>query len=337
MNLTSIMKIQSNLKMHIADRSLKALLHYKYRDAVFHGRSGFWSRSNLKPDRLVRPIALNIETTSRCNSGCIMCPRTVTKPNRKERLTSENIKAILRHTPHLIFQPSSFGEPLLDRNISNYILYAHNLGSMTRLITNASLLDCAEAWNLMSSGLDILSLSIHASDKETYQAISPGLRWGDTLDNAVNLKGVRKLGKFRTYLSINVVRQEMNNDRILEIVRFWIPYVDTVRVATATRHWKDISETFPLRRCMHPWNYMLIYSNGDVPLCLRDVEGEYVVGNVLKNRPIDIWNKATIRKYRRMILSGNHPEICHKCDNFLAWEYFMWGGDLKCIITKEEQ
>jgi radical SAM protein with 4Fe4S-binding SPASM domain len=240
---------------------------------------------------------------------------------------------LICETPHLILTPSGFGEPLIDKNISIYIALAHELKRMTRLITNASLLDESKASDIMGADLDVLVLSVDAADGETYKKVSPGLDWEQTLSNIQNLKRIRK--GHRTYITLNIVKQPENESKIDEIVRFWSPHVDSVRIATATRHWKEIGERPPPVNCLNPWKSMIIFSNGEIPLCLRDVEGEYSLGNVLERSPIEIWNSETAKEYRRRILEGDHPEICHHCDSFKAYDSRLQRTRLKWKLTKD--
>lgn len=306
---------------------LSALLLYKLRFASKMYLAPELKRNNYNWKDRIHPTRLSIETTSKCNSECVMCPRTkmglkAYEPVRDELLTHEIVLDLMKRTPHSTFNPSGFGEPLLDPHVPEYIKIAHDNGKLTQIVTNASLLSNRKAHALMGAGLDMFILSIDACDKETYERIRRGLRWERTATNIMDLKGIRDQGNYRSYIQINIVINSINKDKIEQIVDYWYPHVDNIRTLKEARYWKKIKQPIPTRKCFSPWETMIIFSNGDVPVCCKDVEGEYLFGNVLKNTPMEVWNSKEAKDFRRRLLSDNPPKICQYCEIPIVHEYY---------------
>lgn len=306
---------------------LSALLLYKLRFASKMYLFPELKRGDYNWNDKIHPINLSIETTSKCNSECVMCPRTMMglkayEPVRDELLNHETVLDLIKRTPHSIFNPSGFGEPLLDPHVPEYITTAHDSGRLTRVVTNASLLSNLTAERLMFAGLDLFILSIDAADKETYERIRRGLKWEQTASNIMNLKEIRDHGRYRTYIQVNIVINSINKKEIQRIVDYWYPHVDNIRTLKEARYWKKIPNKIPVRKCFAPWEVMIIFSNGDVPVCCRDVEGEYIFGNILKNSPMEVWNSKKAKDFRRRLLSDDPPKICQHCEIPIVDEYY---------------
>jgi len=326
---------------------LAALLYYMFRSTTMMYLPPELKRRTYGWRERFNPLTLSIETTSRCNASCVMCPRTTRgikadEPIRDELLDHEIVKTLMKQTPHSVFNPSGFGEPLVDPHVPEYIRVAHNDRKLTRLTTNASLLSNEKAHALMSAGLDMFILSIDGADKETYEKVRRGLQWKDTKSNVQSLKAIRAQGKYRTYIQINIVINQINKDKIQNIINYWHPHVDNIRTLKEARHWKHIKrvqDPIPIRKCFAPWETMIVFSNGDIPLCCRDVEGEYILGNILEDDPVSIWNSDFARSVRKAFVEKkDYPEICHYCEIPIVDEYYKdKNGNMRSMNTATRQ
>jgi radical SAM protein with 4Fe4S-binding SPASM domain len=256
-----------------------------------------------------------------------MCPRTArgieaNEPMREELLTYDIITDLIERTPHILCRPAGFGEPLLDPNIPKYIKTAHDNGKLTRLLTNASLLSRQKAHALMDAGLDHCVLSVDACDLEVYEKIRRGLKWERTRSNVVDLKKIREDHRYRTYIQMNIVINSINRDVVQQIVDYWHLHVDNIMTMKEARHWKEIEEVIPIHKCFAPWETMIVLSNGDVPSCCKDVEADYLFGNVLRQTPMQVWNSEEAQDFRKRLLSNDPPRICQYCEVPIVHEYF---------------
>jgi len=306
---------------------LSALLFYKFRSATKMYLPSRLKRNDYNSSDIISPLVLAIETTSKCNASCIMCARTTLgfkayEPMRDELLTHEVILDLIEQTPHTLCRPAGFGEPLLDSHLPEYIRIAHDNGKLTRLVTNASLLSRRKAHALMDAGLDHFVLSIDACDVDVYEEIRRGLAWERTRDNVMSLKDIRNDYGYWTYIQMNIVINSINEDKIETIMDYWYPYVDIFHTLKEARHWKDIKEVIPPHKCFGPWEAMLVLSDGDVPACCKDVEADYVFGNVLESSSMEVWNSREAQNFRKQLLSNDPPKICLHCEVPRLDEYF---------------
>jgi radical SAM protein with 4Fe4S-binding SPASM domain len=64
--------------------------------------------------------------------------------------------------------------------------------------------------------------------------------------------------------------------------------------------------------CYMAWDGMFIEPNGDAYFCYNY---DYVIGNVFKEDPLQVWNSSRAQEFRQKLLSSNPPlEQCHSCN-----------------------
>ena len=59
---------------------------------------------------------------------------------------------------------------------------------------------------------------------------------------------------------------------------------------------------------------MTIRSNGDVVACCYDLTSNMILGNVTKEKMVDIWHGDIRKKYVECIRSGMPNEYCKECN-----------------------
>ena len=69
--------------------------------------------------------------------------------------------------------------------------------------------------------------------------------------------------------------------------------------------------------CTMPFTEMSFRWNGDVVMCCYDITGEHVMGNIMEQDLLDIWNGEKYRDVRRAMGSfqryGTLPPVCQQC------------------------
>lgn len=152
------------------------------------------------------PTSFVIETTSRCNLSCRMCPRRDMRRPAQDMPPALFRSLIDQMVPHDVDRHIRFltlhwfGEPLLHPQILDFIDYAagrlpgllrygddHNAMRGLTLSTNATLLDEPAARGLLDSQLTWLGVSVDGSSPETYG----NLRCGGTFEQV--MANVRRL------------------------------------------------------------------------------------------------------------------------------------------------
>lgn len=65
---------------------------------------------------------------------------------------------------------------------------------------------------------------------------------------------------------------------------------------------------------------MIVFIDGDVGLCCGDDKGLNIIGNVLKEDPVSIYNRGIFQGYRQLMSDGKLTQIefCKNCQIVLS-------------------
>ena len=76
----------------------------------------------------------------------------------------------------------------------------------------------------------------------------------------------------------------------------------------------DIKHTRKQTRCLMPTNNLVIDANGNVLLCVNDFFCRHIMGNIMEQSIINIWNSKEYIKLRKEIYNGNFKlAMCQRC------------------------
>lgn len=176
-------------------------------------------------DKRGRPLrALRISVTDRCNFRCQYCmPRDVFGPDfefmaRDLLLSFEEIERVVSALTPLGLQKIRItgGEPLMRKELYKLIsvLSKHDLD--LALTTNGALL-AKQAKSLADAGLDRITISFDAIDKETFHIMNDV-----KVDPLTVLKGIKAAEEAGLPVKINaVIRRGINEHSILELARYF--------------------------------------------------------------------------------------------------------------------
>src|SRR3972149_9573545 len=146
---------------------------------------------DFKDGKDTYPISIQVQTQSSCNARCVFCPypytSKITSQGKMEWTTFKKIVDECAEFPNLTnFVPMLQNEPLLDKDICRAISYAKEKSNgrlIVSLSTNAHNIANGLVEDLMSSGLDYLSISLNAFYKKTYEALLPGFNFEKVMTN----------------------------------------------------------------------------------------------------------------------------------------------------------
>ncbi len=229
---------------------------------------------------------INIETITACNLRCSYCPNSIYDRGlmiNKLMMKAELFYKIIDELAELgwagLLAPHSYGEPLLDDRIIEFIRYAktkiHNL--QIDLFTNGELLTVSLYQELIRAGVDIFTVTQHL---------------------ALPSKGV---------LEILEHRGKMGSDN----VRFTFKKIDFISNRGGIVKVKNENKIFS---CIRPIYSIGIDYSGNVLVCCDDYFNQIKVGNVSNDKLIDIWNSPLYREIRKNIKNGKFEfDICKKC------------------------
>jgi 8-amino-3,8-dideoxy-alpha-D-manno-octulosonate transaminase len=267
----------------LGERAFYTLVPLSLRgNIVHHARRTF---TGIERHMLYRgrdlPIAVNIETNTRCTRSCHYCSRPTGK---NIILDTDIVFSVIDQLKEWGFKgrvsPHSYNEPLTDARIFDFLKYSRKQLPLSEIVfyTNGDLLNESTTERLMESGVNELKVSLHQPTSEELEARSIALR--------------------QRYPFITVIdrRDGKRSDPLFN------------RGGSV-----DLKSAKKFKRCYYI-DVLVIRANGDVVLCCQDAKGEYVFGNV-KERSIEgIWDNSRFAKLRQNIRKGKYAlPICKRC------------------------
>jgi len=176
------------------------------------------------------PYYLTLEPADACQLRCPTCVTgieneskrgkqadKITYRTKRSMLTSELFDALLDEMGEYLFLIVfyNFGEPLLNKNLPNFIRKAKALNIETDINTNLSLpLSDQQIEDLLSSGLDYLFASIDGFSQETYQIHRVGGNLELVKSNLARLAKARDRLGLKTSITYNMLVFSFNEHEI---------------------------------------------------------------------------------------------------------------------------
>ena len=267
------------------------------------------------------PHTVRVETTNHCQAACTFCPRDrIGRP--KGFMPQDLFESIIRQCAEgecRVVHLHGFGEPLLDKRLSERIRFCKQLGiGRVKIFTNGGLLDEALSRELVESGLDEVKISIDGADAMEFNELRVGLNHQSVLSNVKRLREIRDANRAGTPTIIAATCQTSNRQQteaMLERV------VDRIEF-TGLHNWAGALGMHQRRRVRKPcdrlWRTLTVLANGDVALCCLDYSGKEILGSAVHERLADIWNNERYRQLRQLHRDSRQAEIplcknCSKC------------------------
>jgi MoaA/NifB/PqqE/SkfB family radical SAM enzyme len=288
---------------------------------------------------LSSPFIVFVDPSDACNFKCRFCPtsdrqlmKEVQRPWKQMSLNLfKKIADDLSRfkNPVKVLRLYKDGEPLLNKNLFDMILYAKEVGASERIdtTTNASLLTRDKSERLVSAGLDRINISIYGVSNDHYKDFS-----GVKLEFERVLKNVKDFYEVRGNCEMLV---KINGDSLSEeekdlFLESFGDYTDKIYIEHTMACWPEFKlrgievnksagiysqKIEEVRTCPYPFYSFAINSDGLVSVCFLDWARKMVVGDANSASLEDIWNGPKMRGYRKMFLNGerrNHA-LCKSC------------------------
>jgi radical SAM protein with 4Fe4S-binding SPASM domain len=237
---------------------------------------------------------VQIETVSTCNNDCSFCPVNINARNREYSLMPlEIIEKLLRELGEIeyseLIELYSNNEPLIDSRMPTIIKMARQYTpkATIRLSTNGILLNLDRFKCLMDSGLSVLSIN----------------NYNDQLE--LNPPVARFINNFKK-------SDYFNNYSVIVNLRYKNAVLSTRGGGAPNK--KTMS--FHPDTCFFPFIQFCVNYKGDVFLCCADALWKKVVGNVVQNNILEIWNSEPYKNIRHKIATSGRASIqpCSECD-----------------------
>jgi hypothetical protein len=282
------------------------------------------------------PLKVQIQTTTRCNAGCEMCPYPLVTGEPgfvHEAMTEARFVRILdelRGAPIERLSLFLMNEPLLDNRLAAWVALARAALPETTLglFSNGAALDGARARQLAAAGLDELCVSVHGFDAATYERVMAGLsfaRLRKNLDEVVAAADAGELGAMALQIVTGDVPEVARTADLVPLGyrgRVLLKAFSNERTAVGVA--PGLPSSFaaggaPTTPCQRLFVKLYVLSNGDCVLCNVDWRRSVVLGRV--GDPggagvAEVWRGARYTEVRREHFEGRFARaaICARCD-----------------------
>ena len=284
-------------------------------------------------DLLNFPKYFEIETVNACNARCPMC--TIgdwqrDSPGMSDDLFKKIADEISEHREH-VERVSLYrdGEPLLDKRLPNRIAYLKDAGvKRVGIATNVSLLDERRATDILKAGIDEVIMSVDSLQKSVFEEIRLGLKFEAVLENALGFVELRNRLRPQTAIWMRMVVGENNANEWPSYRDYWSSRLNNQdRLYYHSMHnWggqlsggMSALSYEPTLPCIALWSLMVIFANGDVPLCNVDYNNKFPTGDVRQFSIADVWQSAILTQRRQQHLRGEKAAVS-LCANCNVWD-----------------
>lgn len=294
--------------------------------------------------KFIAPKSINLEITNACNLSCVFCHR-LRKTKRRDlnfNLFKEIVNQAKAFGP-IFFALHKFGEPLMNKNILDYVSYIKSVDKDNNiyLTTNGLLLNRHLAKELLRLKVDHINFSIGANASKTYLRLRKGGDLDRVEENLKELISLKKRSHSKIYITAQIIKMDETETEIEEFIKKWrgCGVVPTVWDKISMDAKSEMSRTNHLKKkypCVLLWTDMVVNSDGRVSICVCDCKSEVIFGDTNKEAILSIWNGKEIKKYRRMHLGGNYNQItlCKNCDYILENEDLFSLRNIRDILVK---
>lgn len=278
-------------------------------------------------------LSVDLEVTNRCNAKCHFCPRDQTPhqglmtPEVFEQSLARAVEfralALDRLQLDVRVSLSGLGEPLLNRNVVDYVRQVRAAGLECGMSSNGALLDEERSRALLDAGLQRIFLNVGEKD-EDYESIYQ-LPFERTCENVIRFA---KMAGEQCDVFVVLVDHRGDRDHLQDMQRFWKDrgienfwqfdimnrggalFVDHMQFeslpqSTEARSLLGSDDQLPL--CGAPFGYLFIGYDGHYYLCCSDWKKEVPLGSVFETS-----FQAIVQPKLERVLS--REPICKSCN-----------------------
>jgi radical SAM protein with 4Fe4S-binding SPASM domain len=285
-------------------------------------------------DLLRYPRYVEVETVNACNARCPMC--TIAEwerktPTMKGDLFRKIADDLIAHRGELkrvsLYRD---GEPLLDKNMADRIAVLKDGGiPQVTISTNVSLLNERISRDLLAAGLDIIIMSIDSLKKDVYEKIRARLVFEEVLENARAFIRLRDEINQKTQIWIRMIRQQENSGEWPSYYAYWkdilspadrVYYHNIFNWGGQLKSFQPLAASHePNLPCVSLWSLLVIFANGDVPMCNIDFNKAYPIGSVRNASIEELWQSDAFWQHRVKHMANQKASIS-LCENCNVWD-----------------
>lgn len=157
------------------------------------------------------PAHIQIEPTTFCNLHCGVCPRTSVYESFAS-MDNNFFADVIRQIRPVSVTFNGLGEQFLDKGVFEKIKILKNLQCKVNLTTNFSTVDAHTIGQLIDTGIDLVSVSLDAPDKEHYLKFRGKDCFDKIIENIITFNKMKsQTDKFLPHLRLSFV---VHNDSV---------------------------------------------------------------------------------------------------------------------------
>lgn len=286
------------------------------------------------------PYSLAIDPCNLCNFECQFCAIQTAEEKllfKKQFMKKELFEKIIDDLGEFserlkVLRLSGQGEPLLNPHITEMISYAKQkeVADFIEIVTNGSKFNSQLNKKLVESGIDRIRISIEAVNEENYfEMTNRKIDFNAFVDNIKDLHD--KSGE-HCEIYIKTVDAAVDTEEKEKLFYDTFENIcDRIWVDQVAPLWSDFDELNkkfdikcigmhgqklqPVNVCPFPFYNLIVNPDGEVTVCCADWKRKLSLGNLSKQKFVDIWNGEILRTFWKDMLTGNKNkyEMCAKC------------------------
>jgi radical SAM protein with 4Fe4S-binding SPASM domain len=223
------------------------------------------------------------------------------------------------------------GEPLLNKNICEFVALSKKMGHTVSFTTNGTLMKQYLAEELLIAGIDRVTFSIDGYNASTYENIRIGANYDKVRQNVESFCLLKRSLNRPTTVQIDCILSDITRSEIPSMKDYWNGKVDCFN-AIPLDDWAgklELPGKFGLRNWMprmlghsrYPcdllWTTMAISAEGNVMYCCHDYKLLSNLPNVNEQPLRMIWKTKVSEERRNHVESRIGREPCMDCN---AWK-----------------
>ena len=265
-----------------------------------------------------KPRIYQLETTSKCNLACPMCPRTIDFGRSKnEDMSIRHFCGILDSMPWLkSLELFHFGEPFMQKDFWKYVHACTSRGIYSIIATNLVPASEKTMRQIFSAGLDFAVLDLDSLNEKEYLKVRVNGKF-DRLKKNLAYFLEHPDRPYTVIQTINFGKQAYTEEELHEWLEkecgtkarpdeFRVKFLDSFRGSVFDKGSLDYI-------CKEPFYGFSVHANGNVVPCDRDWKGENVMGNIFEESSEVIWKSQKYKEFRKRMKSKNKPDMCKNC------------------------
>jgi len=278
--------------------------------------------------------AVYFEVRTKCNNRCEFCAASIQNDTRRDNMMSrETYDNVISQLKEINFSGRVAyhvnNDPLLFPHLLEFVDYARRElpNAWIQILTNGLKLSVRKAEDLVRAGINELTINYYMQDNDKNIPTKFYKIRHEILPEFFNPHQIKE-GHGPSRDEDKVFRFNLIKRNISDVL--------TSRAGTAPNKKKKSAK--PRGFCAYPFTQFNITANGTVNKCCADFFFSDPMGNVNKEKILDIWKGKRFSQVRKLLFKGNRNanEQCQNCDEYGLWRLYIHSRIGKYIysITK---